>query len=213
MAEGRGGERHPEPVGDDRRLAFVHAGQHGAEFLAADPGQQVAAAQVRPCHAREFGQQPIAGLVPEDVVDGLEFIQIHHDDRAPQLPRDAFLGQALRLDHEAGAVQRAGERVEHGRVGQLILEPLPAHQRQTQVDGHDGKSEEEHRKRHGRGGRGELNGAGVEMEADRARDSRRGRNDVQADQDAARRQALDALGFDAVDDAQREIPGQHQGGQ
>ena len=63
--------------------AFSRFGQHDIEFVAADPGKRVSGAQFGAEPVADFHQQRIPGAVAEAIVDLLEPIDIHVEEREP----------------------------------------------------------------------------------------------------------------------------------
>ena len=61
-------------------LAVDTGHQHG-ELLAAQPGEKVAGAQVRPNYVSEVDKRPIARVLPEAVVEAFEVVEVHHQHR------------------------------------------------------------------------------------------------------------------------------------
>ena len=125
----RDGERLGEPgrelVGGLARRALGalarEVGHQQHELVAAAAREQprlaLGAAQA-PGHAP---QQPVAGRVPERVVDELEVVEVDQDQRhrAVAPPRARHGGAQARL--ELGAVRQAGQRVEERQLAQLGL--------------------------------------------------------------------------------------------
>ena len=108
------GDLHGAPLG-----ILVADHEHG-ELVAAEPGDDVVAADRVHEPGRDAAQQLVADRVPERVVDALEVVEVdeHH--------RDLALGVALeRLAHalaEQRAVGQPGQRVVVGLVLELVLE-------------------------------------------------------------------------------------------
>ena len=68
-----------------------------------------------------MGQQPVAGVVAEDVVHVLEVIEVEHDQAQPAQPVGGALGQFVEPLVEQSAVGQAGEGVVLGRPARLDL--------------------------------------------------------------------------------------------
>ena len=102
----------------DRRARQDHH-----ELLAAVAGDEVAGAGVLAQHGGDLLQRLVAVRVPEAVVDGLEEVEVHHEQREGE----AVAGGALRLDGqgllEVPVVVEAGQAVGHGAPPQLLGRP------------------------------------------------------------------------------------------
>ncbi len=70
-------------------------------------------------------EQFIAGLMAQAVVDDLEVVQVHEDDRDPALPSPGARDGVLQPIQELGAVGEAGESVVEGLVFDPGLQPFP----------------------------------------------------------------------------------------
>ena len=90
------------------------------ELVAAEPGHSVAGPQDRAQPVRGFDQEPVAGVVPEAVVDGLEMVEVtEHQGQRAATPK-ASLGEQHPV-RQQGAVGQPGEGVVHGLMGELRL--------------------------------------------------------------------------------------------
>ena len=111
----------PHALGDLERLGEVHAREQHEELLAADPVDELEAAQRLADLVGHVAQDGVAALVAVGVVHGLEAVEVEQDQG------DGSAGEVrllLDLEHarvERGPVQEAGERVEHGAVAMLQL--------------------------------------------------------------------------------------------
>ena len=75
------GEGGGDAVGDRHRLVLVgEAVDEDPELVAAEAGDDVARAQVRPAAAARRPQQLVAGVVAEAVVDQLEVVEVEEED-------------------------------------------------------------------------------------------------------------------------------------
>ena len=103
-------------------LAVV-AGEHSGELVAAQPRHQIAAAERRQ-PVRDGLEHPVAGVVSERVVDGLEAVQVQNDDdRRP-----------------VGAQQRRRERAEQAPVRkarEFVVAGGPQQDRPLRLQPHD----------------------------------------------------------------------------
>ncbi|WRL64266.1 hypothetical protein U6N30_32785 [Blastococcus brunescens] len=110
--------RHAEGVddalGDVLGLGLV-AGDQDGELVAAQAGDQVVLADDGVQSAGHLDQQLVAGLVPGDVVDRLEPVEVE-DQQAPEVG-----GRRVQLPEEQGAVGQAGEVVGVGHALELAL--------------------------------------------------------------------------------------------
>ncbi len=111
--------------------------QQDGELVAAEPGDHVAISDAQGEAPSDLGQQGVAGVVAEAVVDRLEVVQVdeQHGDPVATLPLEGGCG-ALAEQHPVG---QAGEVVVDGFVAQLLL---PALQRPHQPE-HAGQDEDE----------------------------------------------------------------------
>ena len=112
--------RGEQVIGDDLGTLGVAAGEQQGELVAAGPVGAIAATQVGAHDLRDRPQEVVAGGVTLLVVDGLEVVDVDHDerDRSPVL---ACLGDArVELLLERPVVAQAGqpveERIEPGPV-------------------------------------------------------------------------------------------------
>ena len=115
-------QRLDQALGDPaRRREIGRARQQDRELVAAQPGDGVGRAQ-RPLQARpDFGQQQIAELMAERVVDVLEAVEVEQQDR--HVVTGALRASDGVLDPvvEQGAVGQGGQRVVQGQALELGL--------------------------------------------------------------------------------------------
>ena len=104
---GRVGERH----------------QH-RELVAAETRAHIGDPQARGEQAGNAAQELIARAVPELVVDGLEVVEIKHDDGGGFVPAVGERLAAVELGVETATVQQARQWVTLGEVLQLLFETL-----------------------------------------------------------------------------------------
>src|SRR5262249_8700754 len=125
----RAAERARRPFGEGladagrQRPRLVGAGLwgHQRENVAAEPADPAALPARRLRRADHPAEELVAGRVAEHVVDGLELVDVHHDDRAATaaaLHRGELRVRAL---FEAAAVQAAGEGVGPRRFRQRAV--------------------------------------------------------------------------------------------
>ena len=131
-------------AGDQRALAHGGGRQHDAELVAAGAGEHVAGPQSRLRHQGEVLEAGIARGVAMGVVDGLEAVEIDHQQRerlAAALRAGAFLGQPLQ---QMAAVGDAGEIVEQREVGDLVAQAVHRHQQEAEIERHRQEQQPEH---------------------------------------------------------------------
>ncbi len=120
------GEARPDPLGALGRLVGRGDRQGSDELLAAVARDQVLGPGRLAEHAGHLAEHGVAGVVAERVVDPLEVVDVEHQDRQAE-PRDvAEVGQRPDLVEEERPVVQAGQRVAHGPLEHLALEPLVA---------------------------------------------------------------------------------------
>jgi hypothetical protein len=97
--------------------------QQEREFIAADAREHIVAADVERHTVRELAQEPVAGPMPERIVDRLEVIEIDVRDRV----RRAAMARGLERNPddllEVPAVRQARERIVTRFVGETPREP------------------------------------------------------------------------------------------
>src|SRR5690606_6164840 len=74
-------EADPDPFGCRYRTRRLRSEQHGPEFLATDPADQIGGTQFGHGNVREGAQHPVADGVSETVIDRLELIEIEQQRR------------------------------------------------------------------------------------------------------------------------------------
>jgi hypothetical protein len=106
------------------RGAHVGVGDQHRELVAADSAERIRGAKRYADAVGSPGEQFVSGDVSVGVVVGLEVVEIddHQGDRPAEAIDRGQLGR--RGGVEAAAVQGAGERVGHGRSGQLASTPF-----------------------------------------------------------------------------------------
>ena len=103
------------------RLAAVgEVGQQDQELVAAEPREHAAALDA-PQPPGDPPQQPVAGAVAEGVVDELEVVEVDQQQRDRAAGAGAAVDAAAQLGLQLGAVGQAGQRVEVGEAGDLLL--------------------------------------------------------------------------------------------
>ncbi len=104
-----------------RHFGTVQIGQHHEEFVAAMAADRVGLAHARQQPLRGVAQQHVAHRMSVGVIDGLEAIEVHEQQR--HLPAGAF-AMRDRLFHavlEQQAVGQAGQRIVVGEILDLRL--------------------------------------------------------------------------------------------
>ena len=76
----RRGERRLQPEGQRRRLVGVAVAGEDEELVAAEAADGVAGPHLLDQPARDLPQQRVAELVAEGVVDGLEAVEVEHQE-------------------------------------------------------------------------------------------------------------------------------------
>ena len=112
----------PQPLGDAARLLLPGSGQHGHELLAAEPAQHVAGPHVLAQRAGRRGQQLVPGQMPIGVVDPLEMVDVHEQDRGGPAGAPGPADPLLRLPLPGDGVEQAGLRVGLGGRAQLLVQ-------------------------------------------------------------------------------------------
>jgi hypothetical protein len=112
----RGGTHEPEvltePLGRGPELGLARLGQQHRELVPAKAAEDVRGPQVGGEGDRDPAQQGVAGRMTLGVVDGLEVVEVDHD-QAQRAPVVAHVVRPLRLEAlgEAATVQAARQRV------------------------------------------------------------------------------------------------------
>ncbi len=128
------------------------------ELVAAEPGRLRAARQGEPQALRYLEQQPVAGQVPEGVVDGAEAVEVDEDQRRAGADGLRVLQRRPGPLQQPLAVGQSGQRVAQLLLGAGAGDPEggvqgdEGHREQRQQDGHRhrdgadqrGQSEERH---------------------------------------------------------------------
>ncbi len=110
--------------GGDGLLLAAAVLQQDDELVPAEPGHQVAERVERGLQpGRDGGQQLVAGVVAEAVVDHLEAVEVDVAESEPGA-RVRVLEELLQPFEERGPVGQPGERVVGGLVAQPLLEPV-----------------------------------------------------------------------------------------
>ena len=89
------------------------------EFVAAEPGDEAAIAGFLAQTFGEHPDEPVAGVMAEIVVDGLEPVQVEvqHCDGSASAGRQA----GVEMGHECAAIVDAGQVVVFGQITELVL--------------------------------------------------------------------------------------------
>ncbi len=112
-------------LGDVLGNVGVRIRQQDRELIAAEPGDRVGAAQAVAEQRGDRHDQAVSGLVAEGVVDGLEVVEVEHEQRAAVAIAIDVRHVAFEFCLEAAAIQQARERVMVGHVAQLALHRAP----------------------------------------------------------------------------------------
>ena len=101
--------------------------QQNREFVAAEPGQQVAGPQFPLHHARRVQQELVARAVAEAFVDQAEPVEAQHQHAEPVVHAPPRQGQSLGyVFRHQRAVGQTGQLVVQGVVNRQRLGPLAA---------------------------------------------------------------------------------------
>ena len=95
--------------------------QQDGELVAAEPGQGVHGPAAGFQHAGHAPEQFVAGLVAQGVVDDLEPVQVHVDDREQVPAAAAALHGQAQVVQEQGAVGQPGQGIVEGLALELVL--------------------------------------------------------------------------------------------
>ena len=118
-------ERLDQPLGDvgraDRIAAVLE--QH-RELVAAEARRGIGRPQDMPEPLADLAEQHVAGGVPERVVDRLEVVEVHEQDRHGSLVALLTLEGVRHAVAEQHTVPQSGQRVVERLVRQLLLERL-----------------------------------------------------------------------------------------
>ena len=117
----RAGEHRRDPLGHlDRVVLAADVLEQHPELVAAEPGDGVACAHRLLQPRRDGGEQLVADVVAEAVVDQLEVVEVEEQDRGHERLRRAA-ERVLEPVEEQHAVRQAGERVVERAVADLVL--------------------------------------------------------------------------------------------
>src|SRR3546814_2655834 len=106
--------------GDLQRLRLVDIQRH-RELVATVAHGVAAVADALAQHRRHAAQDIVAGRVPAHVVDGLETVEVDHDQRRRPLSRALPLQHALRVLLPLAAVVQAGQWI---GAAELVQAPV-----------------------------------------------------------------------------------------
>ena len=124
--KGCGGDRAADALGHDVGRRGIGAHQQDAEFLAAETTDQVVPAHRIADGPGDPAQGLVAVIVAEAVVDALEIVGIH-DQQRPALVAIAALQVADDRAGEGAAIEAGGEPVSGGQIFELavgVAQPL-----------------------------------------------------------------------------------------
>ena len=107
-------------TGEPRLLGAALGHEHG-ELVAAQPGEHVGLAHAGAQGLGHARDEVVPRRVPERVVDGLEVVEVEHEQRAAGAVAAHERDVAVELALEGAAVEQAGEVVVVGEVAQLGL--------------------------------------------------------------------------------------------
>ena len=116
------GDQGDDVAGDVLRGGAISLGEQDGELVTAESGDQVGAPHPHPQQFGHRDDQLVTGAVAEGVVDLLEVVEVHHQQRSAGAVPLAQVEVALELLIEAAPVREPGQRVVLGQVCQLRLE-------------------------------------------------------------------------------------------
>ena len=119
------GERLQDPVAGLVDLGRVHVLEQQRELVAAEPGDGVALPHTAGEPLGHVDQHRVAGGVAEAVVDRLEAVQVHEEQRDPGAAAPGHLQRVLDPVEQQSAVRQVGEEVVAGQVGHVLGQPEP----------------------------------------------------------------------------------------
>ena len=116
-------QRLEDPVGDVGRTdALATVLEQDRELVATEAGRRVRRAEARPEPLPDLAQQAVAGRMAQRIVDRLEVVEVHEQDRHRQVVARQALQRVLDAVAEQRAVGEPGDRVVEGLVRELLLE-------------------------------------------------------------------------------------------
>ena len=119
----RRGEAVEQPLGDlDRPALPGQALAQDGELVAAQPRERVAGREQRGEPRGELGQQLVAALVAEPVVDELEAVDVEPEHRGGAAVARGERERVVDAVDEQRAVRQPGQRIVEGAVPGLLLE-------------------------------------------------------------------------------------------
>ena len=95
--------------------------QDDDELIAAKPGDHVASPHAAPQPAADLGQQAIAGVMAEEIVDDLEAIEIDEQHRQLPVPAPRQLDGKVQQLVEQLAVRQVREAVVGGEIFDALI--------------------------------------------------------------------------------------------
>ena len=101
-------------------LGGVDAGHHDDEFLAAQPTEQIAAADDAAQPIGEALEHEIADVVAIGVVDALEMVDVENHQRQRRAAHARVLDHRREMALEEAAIVEAGQRVEQRQLDRLL---------------------------------------------------------------------------------------------
>ena len=127
-ADARQVDRHradPEPdlLGQDVRAGRIGLGQEDDELVAAVAGRRVDLADARRDDLADAAQDLVAGEVAEPVVDGLELVEVHHQQAEAAARAGAPGDLALDRREEEGPVEQPRQRVDRRQADRRVARP------------------------------------------------------------------------------------------
>lgn len=176
-AESRGDrqalDRHAHAFGDGVRRRLFRERQKHHELLATEAGEQVGVPKLRLATHRHLFQRLVAPGVALRIVDGLEAIDVDHQQGHRKPAFGGGLDQGVRASHEGHPVERAGEPVGAGDVMQLGAGSFEVEQQAQNERTGRGGDQQRNDRRGGEADGGLAVGRGFEYDMDSESDGER----------------------------------------
>ena len=113
----------PDLLGDDVGAGRIGLGQEDDELVAAVAGGRVDAPDAGRDDVADAAQDAVAVEVAVPVVDGLELVEVHHQQAEPARGAGAPGDLALEGGEEEAAVEQAGQRIDGRQADGRVTRP------------------------------------------------------------------------------------------
>ena len=124
---GRGLHGLAQLLGQLRRTVQVGAGQQHHEFFTAVAAQHIGRTQALAQHADDVAQHVVAGQMAVVVIDALEVVDVHHQQRQGRVLAAGAGQLGLQRLHQGAAVGGTGQRVLAGQAQVGLIGTLFGH--------------------------------------------------------------------------------------